>query len=124
MSSPSSADYREACIAFIDEALKRPTVWFEDLHSLAAMMIGHQVAFEQLTSKTGAPTFTNTVSFHSQFSQWLSEQKKLTAAAGWAFAIEAQVSEIELSDHELFDKRVEIFNEYVHEFFEDWEPAE
>ncbi|MDA1055683.1 MAG: hypothetical protein O3C40_35255 [Planctomycetota bacterium] len=104
MSSISASDYQNACVAFIESALKHPRMYFDSLKELETLLRGHETAFQQLGG------ITANESFHVQFADWLLKTKQLSGAAGWAEAIES-LAEQDESDPEA------VFGELVRQFF-------
>ncbi|GAB5444716.1 MAG: hypothetical protein Fues2KO_50650 [Fuerstiella sp.] len=105
MSRFSNADYRNACIEFIDTAVTYSEMYFHSLRELELLLRGHEAAFQQLK------LISSDDSFHRHFSEWLLTTYQLSSAAGWAEAIES------LAESKQLEPQV-IFRNLVTEFFE------
>ena len=72
-------------------------------------MQGHATAFGQLTSMDRGEMFP------SQFGDWLYRVKGLSCASGWAYAIEEHCKETG-------ERALNVFNDYVRMFVDEWDP--
>ena len=81
MKSNFTSPYWRMCADYVYAALQRPTMYFQSLSEMEAMLSGHAEAFCQLG------LIVREEAFNSKFNDWLYERKAISTSAGWAHAI-------------------------------------
>ena len=81
MRSRSAPEYRKCCAALIAEAVKRPSMFYNELWELELILDGHWMAFEQIAG------LERSMTFKSCFSEWLYASRSVSCSAGWAYAV-------------------------------------
>ncbi len=110
MSTDAAADYRNACRELLQEAARRPSMFFRSLPELEAIMDGHSIAFRQCYPTLGA-------CFDRDFSAWLYETTGASTAAGWVLAIKTLARRKKLANGR---KPVPLFFDLVQDFLAQW----
>jgi hypothetical protein len=102
MSSFSDSDYRKFVADYIDKAIMRPSMYYRSLYELEALMGGHAFAFGQIGA-IGRQTF------NAGFGDWLYRYRGVSAAAGWARAIDLLKEGSSVDPNRLFADLVRSF---------------
>ena len=109
MRSVSHSEYKSLCVDIIQDAIKRPSMYFERLDQLDYFMAGHAYPFRQL----GVLTLEET--FNYSFNQWMLTTRSLSGSAGWAYTMN------ELSQATGQDE-LTVFKDLVLDFLNEWNP--
>lgn len=102
------SDYRQHCREYVSSALARPEMYFGNLEELEALLHGHGYAFTQL-GLVGDRADT----FNAAFGSWLAERHQLSAAGGWANALQQDAEAKAVAPLSLLAER-------LNEFWDDW----
>lgn len=82
-------------------------MYFQTLGDFEAIMRGHELAYMQMDA------IEEGVSFQVDFSNWLHERKRVSAAGGWSLAIQELA---ESADRSIDDE----FSDHVQKFLAQW----
>lgn len=83
-------------------------MFFAELSEMETLMHGHGLAFLQLGLLAD-----NSATFNQRFGAWLTTRKGISAAAGWAVALERLATEKSLDE-------IQLFFDVAEEFFDFW----
>ena len=108
MAKTEVPNYHSACRALILAALDRPGMYMVSLVRFEAILEGHATAFQQLG------LIRREEAFHSEFSDWLYRNHKISCSVGWAYGL------VEYSEN-TGRPWLSVFRDFVEDFLREWQ---